>query len=103
MTFCLAWRWPFGAVPVSRTGSLRVVLLPLCLLAAQGAHAQERGKSDREKKSAEEQAAKEFQAYAKSAAQAYAIKIHAADGNARKKDQHKAVLREEPILRWTNP
>lgn len=70
----------------------RALLLTLCLLAAQLADAEEAENSP------EVDAAKKFQAYAKETAAAYEIKVRAAaDG------ERRTVLREEPILRWTNP
>ncbi len=82
--------------------TLRVVLLLLCVLALQLARAEEQEK-DPTGKAAEAQATKEFQTYAKGTAAAYAIKARVATRDAGKNDQRQAVLREEPILRWSNP
>jgi hypothetical protein len=67
-------------------------VLPLLWLTAEFTFGQEpENKPDSD-------AAKKFQAYAKEAAGAYDIKVRAGES-----EERKTLLRDEPILRWTNP
>jgi hypothetical protein len=71
------------------------------LLAVSSAHPQQDEKKAADETS-EAQAAKKLQAYAKEAAAAYEIHVRAA-GEKGKGEGRRTLLRDEPILRWTNP
>jgi hypothetical protein len=86
---------------------LATVLLGTCGLWAQAACGQDAKNPSPDETSAakavEAEAAKRFQAYAKEAAAGYEIKVASRAGEGAKTEARKVGLRDEPILRWTNP